>query len=352
MTPAGRLDGPDPGSTATDVDAEFARIVAELTRRGFLAGGLGSAALLGLAACGSSDGGADGSSSATADATRTISTGKGSVRVPRDPKRVACLDPGFSWQTLLEVGLTPVGLPVVVDSLVLPENLAKAAEIPGVLNDAGEPDLEKIAAVKPDLILASTGSDLDAIYPKLTAIAPVVAYAFDFPSDWVTLDRSYAEAVNRSAQLSTVTAQYDQQVARIKNEYGQVIEAQKWALITESSNQVYVWGPRSSAGPVLASAGAEFSSGAPGADSPFTQLSMERLDTLDDATVILYGAGTDGRPYADTSGLLEQPLFTRLPAARAGHVYPLPSWFAYCYQDALAQLDGLETACQALAADK
>ncbi len=44
---------------------------------------------------------------------------------------------------------------------------------------------------------------------------------------------------------------------------------------------MFVWGQRSSAGPVLSAAGASFSNGAPGATSPLTQISMERLDELD-----------------------------------------------------------------------
>ena len=90
-------------------------------------------------------------------------------------------------------------------------------------------------------------------------------------------------------------------------------------------------------------------SGAPGASSPFRQLSLERVGDLADATVVLYGAGSDGKPYADTAKLLKSNVFKSLPAAKAGHVYPLRSWFAYCYQDALVQLASLEAACRRLA---
>ena len=331
-----------------DLTARFAGIVDELTRRGFLGVGAGTAALVGLAACGTDKA----APQATAPSTRTIETAKGRVRVPATPRRVVCLDPGFSWQTLLEVGLTPVGLPFVLDSLVQPVNLAKVRGVASAVTSAGEPDLERIASLRPDLILASSGSDLDKVYGRLTAIAPVAAYAFDYPSDWIELAHEYANAVNRVQQLASVEAAYQAKVAQLKAQHGTTIAAQRWALVTESDKQVYVWGARSSAGPVLADAGAAFSSGAPGDGSPYTQLSLEKLDTLSDATVILYGQGTDGKPYLDTGSLLDEPGFKLLPAVKAGHVYPLPSWFAYCYQDAVAQVAGIAAACQRLEAGR
>jgi iron complex transport system substrate-binding protein len=318
-------------------------VLDRLTRRRLIGAGAAGALGIGLAACG---GGGNGSTAGGA-ATRVIHTDEGTVRVPAEPRRVVSIDPGFSWETLVGIGLTPVGLPVVVDSLVQPTTLRKVQGIPTVVSDAGEPELEKIAALEPDLILANAGGP-KSLVAKLGAIAPVAAYAFNFPSDWVGLDHSYADAVNRTDRLASITHRYDQRVAAIKERYGKAIAGQKWALVTESSGAVYLWGARSSAGPVLSAAGAQFSQAAPGPSTPFTEISTEKLGELDDATVILYGAGIDGKPYEETAELLKQPLFKALPAARAGNVYPLPSWFAYCYADALAQLDGLEAACAEL----
>ncbi len=86
-----------------DTDAEFARIVDELTRRGFLAGGLGTAAVLGLAGCG------NGTAPVAAPTTRVVKTTKGPVTVPADPQRVVCLD-SYSSQIMLTLGITPAGV--------------------------------------------------------------------------------------------------------------------------------------------------------------------------------------------------------------------------------------------------
>jgi iron complex transport system substrate-binding protein len=320
--------------------------VDQLSRRSFVIGGLG-AAVLGLAGC--SDGDKNEPLAAEKPTTRSIQTSKGPLQVPSDPQRVVCLDSGFSWPTLVSAGLMPVGLPTLVDSLVLPENLAKVTSVARVTNQTGEPNLEKIAALKPDLILAASGTSVDPLYDKLTAIAPTAVYTYEYPSEWARLDHDYADAVNRANQLDTVINTYKSAVDDLKAKHGKTIATQKWAVVTGSGGQVYAWGTRSSVGPVLGAAGAAFSAATGGAKDPFIQLSAEKLGTLNDATVILYGAGIDGTPYMETADLLKNPVFSQLPAAKAGHIYPLPSWFIYCYQDATAQLAAINSACEKLA---
>ncbi|WP_259349283.1 twin-arginine translocation signal domain-containing protein [Rhodococcus sp. UFZ-B548] len=68
-----------------DTDAEFARITAALTRRGFL--GAGALAGIGLlTACGTS------SSESAEGSMRTINTALGQVEVPTNPQRVVSAD--------------------------------------------------------------------------------------------------------------------------------------------------------------------------------------------------------------------------------------------------------------------
>ena len=69
-----------------DTDAEFARITAALTRRGFLGGSAAALSTLALVGCSSGEGG-DGAD----DATRTVQTHYGSVDVPVDPQRIVAV---------------------------------------------------------------------------------------------------------------------------------------------------------------------------------------------------------------------------------------------------------------------
>ena len=137
--------------TLAPVDPEFAAIVDELTRRGFLTGAAGAAALLGLTACGSSGHDAGGSSSAAAPTTRTVSTAKGNVTVPADPKRIVAVQP-TALATLLDIGVGVVGAYDQGADYISPRYKAKWQAAPKI-GTAGQIDVEKVAALHPDLII-------------------------------------------------------------------------------------------------------------------------------------------------------------------------------------------------------
>ncbi|MGD9526615.1 ABC transporter substrate-binding protein [Pseudonocardia sp.] len=110
----------------------------------------------------------------------TITHALGTTVIPAEPRRIVAL----SYE---EDALALVGVPVVGRA----GNLYAAAgepypwqrgkvDLAGVDSDAvtsaGDVDFERIAALRPDLILATNRYDLDATYAKLSAIAPTVGY--------------------------------------------------------------------------------------------------------------------------------------------------------------------------------
>ncbi|MEZ0165307.1 siderophore ABC transporter substrate-binding protein [Kineococcus sp. LSe6-4] len=115
-------------------------------------------ALLVLTACGGgsadtagpASGSASGSASGPAQTT-TVSTNLGDREVPADPVRVAALD-NTSFQTLLDLGITPVAVP----KGLLPRSGFEAWADDADIADAGnhrEPVLEAISEAEPDLII-------------------------------------------------------------------------------------------------------------------------------------------------------------------------------------------------------
>jgi len=201
----------------TAIDTEFARIVDELTRRGFLTGAAGAAALVGLSACG------DQSSSGRGHKdmwTFADDTGH-QVSLPSAPKRVAALnDPlGESlWSAGIhviatrsrdsafeKVGATPAELDAVV-------YFAKAN---------GLPDLELLATARPDLIVDNTsdGHSLDAVSkaPQISTIAPVVGInqnSQSFDEAMASIGR-LATALGVATADSTARRDYQDQVRKL-----------------------------------------------------------------------------------------------------------------------------------------
>ncbi len=135
------------------VDAEFFRIVDELTRRGFLTGGLATAAALGLAGCGADDD--THPSASTGSWTWTDATGK-RIHLTGTPRRLVVT--GGLLESLWDFGLRPVGClgmkPAAGDTTAFPRipraDLAKITFCGG----GDGVDAEKVVALRPDLVLA------------------------------------------------------------------------------------------------------------------------------------------------------------------------------------------------------
>ncbi|MFI7418954.1 ABC transporter substrate-binding protein [Nonomuraea sp. NPDC049684] len=132
----------------------------------------------GVAACGSTEPAATPSADPAADpAARTIEHAMGSTKISGQPKRVVALDQSFVDAVLtLEtpvIGYTTYRsidskLPDYLGPLV--DRYGKEATPVGTLE---QPSLEKIAALKPDLIVSAKVRH-EALYDKLSKIAPTV----------------------------------------------------------------------------------------------------------------------------------------------------------------------------------
>ena len=136
-------------------------------------------AVLGLAACGSSDEEpAAASSSAGGAFPVSIENRFGTTEIPAEPERVVTV--GFNDQDfVLALGVTPVGVRENLgdyDAAQRPwaqEQLAGAGDIPTVGGE--EIDVEAVAALEPDLIVGVYSYLDQAVYDQLSGIAPVLA---------------------------------------------------------------------------------------------------------------------------------------------------------------------------------
>ena len=261
-----------------EVDREFLGIVDELTRRGFLAGGLGAAGLLGLAACGASGDHPDGSSSPVAT-TRSVHTTAGSFTVPIHPARVVCID-YFTAIFLVELGLPPAGgidFSWVDDSSMYPAYvpiLKRLADIGQITST----NYEKVTALHPDLILGPTpGSRYDnskGAMRKLTSVAPVASVDFGQSGDWRSPFAQTAELVNRTSRLRPLVAAYDRTVAQARQKYGDLLTDTVVSIVDYSQNGNFAVDlPKSGDGLVLADAPAHW---ALPAGHPSTELPPSR----------------------------------------------------------------------------
>ncbi|REK75178.1 AraC family transcriptional regulator [Paenibacillus paeoniae] len=99
---------------------------------------------------------------------RVISTEKGDVEVPLNPKRVVVM---YLIGDIAALGIKPVGISEIYEGAAFTEHLADADS----LGPEYEVNPESVMAMKPDLIIVAT----EFTYDKLKSIAPTVYVPYD-----------------------------------------------------------------------------------------------------------------------------------------------------------------------------
>lgn len=216
-------------------------------------------ASLGLTGCGSGsgDGGEGGNGGAKENqGNHPVKTAKGVVSVPNSPRRVVVLDTA-ELDSAITLGVKPVGATradVGKNFLgYLPKD--KVAGIQNVGN-IGSPNLEKIASLRPDLILTNAARDAKN-YEQLKAIAPtVMTESTGYP--WKQNFRTHADALGKKPEAQKTVDAYEKHAARVTEELGGAAAAKKIQTnvvrFTEGAD-TRIYGDRSYIGTVLKDAG-------------------------------------------------------------------------------------------------
>ncbi|MER8029964.1 ABC transporter substrate-binding protein [Streptomyces bauhiniae] len=171
-----------------------------------------------LSACGSddSDSGKDRTAAAT---TRQITDAQGrKVEVPRDPRKVVTLSEPTTDATLA-LGMEPVGVTAGRGQQGVSTYLADKASKAQVVATVAEADMEKLAALHPDLILLDETTGAKKTVDKLQEIAPTVVTA-KLNEDWKKSFTDTADALNKKADAEKWLTDFDTEVAGLKKQLG------------------------------------------------------------------------------------------------------------------------------------
>jgi iron complex transport system substrate-binding protein len=277
------------------------------------------AAVLAVAACGDDGGGDAAETSGGGAFPVTIDHRLGSATIEAPPTRVVALgqtDP----ETALALGVTPVGLREAFTGGVEPwiADALRSAE-PELLNvNAGVP-FEKVAALRPDLILAGDLFSMDqATYDRLAAIAPTVAYRTETAEDsWQDNALTIGRALGREAEAERLVADVEGRIAAEAEAHPEFAGTtfsfsnhyEPGALVTLQDGPVV--DVFEGLGLQVTPAVAELPQSDTSAGN--ADLSLERLATLD-ADVVLMVYGQD----ALREQLEANPIYRRLDAVRRG----------------------------------
>lgn len=320
-----------------------------LRRRGAaLAAALLTAALV-LTACGSGSD-SDGTGGPVGE-TRTVVADNGTIKVPADPQRVAAI--GNASLPFIDLGGEPVGVTEMAASelsLLVGKQRATFEAATNLGPSGGEVDLEKLASLKPDLILAQMpDTDFEQIEEQLESIAPTVFYGLR--ADWKTLADGFADAGDRTDALGEQKAEFEEHVAKIQETYREIIDdtsfvaLERWAVTDPGMFAITHIGC------------VEIAKDEVGLDLPdrtdgnvAEMQSFEQIGELSTYDVILYPVDAAGQATEPFAPVVEANAWKALPAVNSGHALGVFCPGNNSYGSVLRYLDSLDSALASLPA--
>ncbi|MYR44368.1 ABC transporter substrate-binding protein [Streptomyces sp. SID5910] len=274
-----------------------------------------------LSACGG-DGDGDGGDEAkpASNTTRQITDALGrKVTVPSAPGKVVTLSEP-TLDAALALGVEPVGTTAGRGQKSVSTYLADKAKNAQVVASIAEPDLEKLAALQPDLILLDETTGSKRSVDKLQSIAPTVVTA-KLNEDWKKAFTDTADALNKAADAKKWLADFDSEVAATKGQLGDNAGKSVSVIRWQDGAPSVVGKGDGVVGSTLKALGATRPKDQQGASVGHSEpVSLEKLDTID-ADWMFFGTlgdKADGdKAYAEARKVAN---FGKLKAEQAKHV--------------------------------
>jgi iron complex transport system substrate-binding protein len=319
-------------------EPEFRELLAALTRRRLITGAAAAGMMAALGARGVSA-----QQSTPTSGTRLFDTAMGPVEIPVQPTRIVCIG-SYAPEDLIDAGVTPVGITEIDLEGFASVYKDGLAGVPTVGTFA-EPDLEKIIALHPDLILAISVPWLVESYEDLSSIAPTVLVDYTVPNAWLVMADIFADAAGAVEGLEQLKGIYNARVEEVKTACAVQLGTFRWGIANgwgSQDNQFTLYYPDSAPGKVLSDLGAIWITAAMGKTGTNELFSYESLNLLADADIILTYGDRDGVINEVGQIMADQPLFKQLKATQNDHVYAITNIIPASYGDAISLLDKLE----------
>jgi iron complex transport system substrate-binding protein len=286
------------------------------------------AALALIAGCGSTTPAPAASPGAKGWSPVTLTHKYGSTTIPAEPKRIVTV--GLVEQdALLALGVVPVattewigGYPGAIGPWAKPK--LGSAPVPQVLKDTGSgPQLEKIAALRPDLILALYSGLTQEQYTTLSKIAPTVAQPkglIDYGIAWQDVTKQVGLAVGKGPQAESLVKQVEDRFAAERKSHPEF--AGQSALMATVYEGYFVFGSQDARSRLLASLGFTLPADLDKAigDKFGANISRERLDLLDTGALLWSVANLD----KDKATLYGDSVYKGLKVVKEGREVFLP----------------------------
>ncbi|ETX13435.1 hypothetical protein OCH239_10330 [Roseivivax halodurans JCM 10272] len=253
---------------------------------------------------------------ANAAGALTIEDRRGPQEFASIPERIVVLDWALAEQ-VLDLGVVPVGAP----ELDLYRDWVAQPEMPDGVEDVGlrtEPNLERIAALNPDVIIASDAPPEDVA--RLERIAPVVVF-----DAWSADHDNVAASEGIFLEIASLTDRTETAEAMIDAMEGELQELRTWlgeafggsipetaVIRLNDGASVWIYGANSIPVAALEALGIENALPQPPSRWGVAQKQVDALAAVENGALIAI------RPHMAGDALFETPLWRFLPAVQQG----------------------------------
>lgn len=286
-------------------------------------------AVLGLApACAGDSPTAEEASARQASAaptTRVVKHALGKTEIPTEPQRIVVLNPYALLDYLVAVDAKPAGSTGGEGLDDYPFGYWLQGRTDGIEMVGGtiEPNLEKIAAAEPDLILSNPWQE--DIHEELSAIAPTVAVPLTY-SDYEEEFRYVADLVGRGDRAEDVIRAHHDRLEEFRSAMGDGLDDIELSVIRVFPDSIRI--EVNSYVPTLLEAAGIRRPEAQEALKESVDASIEQVRLVDGDVVFIYSADNAAEEDKNARArqeFLDHPLFGKLDAARNDRVHVVDS---------------------------
>lgn len=286
--------------------------------------------------------------------TRTITDALGrEVTIPVNPQRIVTLSE-IDTDSLLALGIVPVGAPNGRGQLTLPTYLQPLlGDQTTAIGGIGEPNLETIVTLEPDLIVYSDPyGPLAERIPELEQIAPVVVPYVDTGDwHWKSVFMAVADTLGQTAAAETWMQAYDTRAAELGAQLpDDVVEV---SIVRWMADGPRILLSNAFSSQVLSDVGfarPQYQLDLAGTHPVHTDvISMEQVELIDADLVFAGGLNPEGDVAMETA--LADPLVETLTAVQSNRLFLVDglAWSSTGGPTAALQvLDDLENALNAI----
>jgi iron complex transport system substrate-binding protein len=259
--------------------------------------------------------------SSSTENCRMVVHSMGETCVPSNPQRVAVLT---HLDNALVLGIKPIAATTRDEKQFRSFLTEQTKEIENV-GILGQPNLEKLVRLKPDLILLAYPRQN---YEQLSAIAPTVLFDPDEAYEhWQDLFRAYADALGKTQEANQILDDYHQRVADFRDAMGNRLSNTEVSLVNFFANDVRIYLKQFFGGQVLEEVGLPRPPAQDIDNRLVRNLSPEAIPKMAGDVIFLT---LGGHEQSKLDQFTNHPLWSQLEAVQQGKVFEVDTevWIA------------------------